>query len=187
MGSLFLLQMAGAPGSGKSTLARSLARLRPAVVLDSDVIKSAVLDAGVAWSAAGPAAYEVLFALAAELLAQGTSVILDSPSHYPQIPSRGLQVARAAGAAYRFIECVCAEEAELEQRLLTRTPLRSQMRGLGVSSPDAGGVAPAAKRIGLHLWETCTPEVDHLTVDTRTPPEACLSKALRYLDSGVLE
>ena len=182
MTALFLLQMAGAPGAGKSTLARSLGQARSAVVLDMDVIKSAVLEAGAAWSLAGPAAYEVLFTLAADLLAQGRSVILDSPSHYPQIPARGTALAQAHGARYRFIECLCDDPTTLEQRLLARTPRRSQMRGLGQPAPDAAGALPAAKRLGTHLWETCRPPGDWLTVDTAAPFETVVQAALWYLD-----
>jgi predicted kinase len=87
------------------------------------------LDAGVEWTLAGPAAYEILFALAADMLSQSKSVILDSPSHYPQIPSRGMAIAQAGHAAYRFIECVCGDQAELKQRFSFRSPRRSQMRG----------------------------------------------------------
>src|SRR4051794_38072000 len=106
MAAPFLLQMAGPPGAGKSSLAAALSQRRGAVVLNMDVIKSALLDAGAAWALAGPAAYDVMFAQAGDLLAHGHSVILDSPSHYPQIPERGLTIAQAAGATYRFIECV---------------------------------------------------------------------------------
>jgi predicted kinase len=181
--SLFLLQMAGAPGTGKSTLAGALAAVRTAVVLDNDVIKSAILDAGVEWAPAGPTAYEVLFALAADMLAQGRNVILDSPSHYPQIPARGMAVARTGSAAYRFIECVCGDHAELEQRLSLRSPRRSQMRGLGEPPPEAGGVMPAATRVGVHLWETYRPEDNYLRVDTTAPLGTCLPEALDYLNS----
>src|SRR5436305_7514751 len=112
--------MAGTPGSGKSTLARAVARARDALVLDTDVVKSAILDAGVAWAQAGPAGYEVLFALADDLLAQGKNVIIDSPSHYPHIPERGSAIALRYGARYRFVECICADEAELGRRLVGR-------------------------------------------------------------------
>ena len=181
MASDFLLQIAGAPGTGKSTLVRALAAVRTAVILDNDIIKSAILDGAVEWTMAGPAAYEVLFALAADMLSQGRSVILDSPSHYPQIPARGLAIAQAGNAAYRFIECVCGNQAELEQRLLLRSPRRSQMRALGVPPSDAGDVITGATRIGVHLWETCRPEVDYLTVDTTAPLDTCLPTVLNYI------
>jgi predicted kinase len=178
---LFLLQMAGAPGSGKSSLARALSHARGAVVLDADVIKSALLDAEVAWALAGAAGYEVLFALAADLLEQGRSVILDSPSHYPQIPARGLALAQATGVTYRFIECVCGDQAVLAQRLGQRTPRRSQMRGLDTPSLDAGGAMPAARRLGPHQWETYRPPDGYLVLDTTGPLENYLGEALLYL------
>jgi predicted kinase len=183
MAPLFLLQMAGAPGTGKSTVAKALAAVRTAVVLDNDVIKSAILDAGVEWTLAGPAAYEVLFALAADLLSQGRSVILDSPSHYPHIPARGIAIARAGNAEYRFIECVCGDQAELVRRLSIRSPRRSQMRRLGEPPPDAKGSLPGATPIGVHLWKTHRPDSGYLSVDTAAPVASYLPKALIYLDS----
>lgn len=100
----FLLQLAGVPGSGKSRLAAALAAERDAIVVNSDVVKSTLLDAGVGWSQACPAAYQVLFALADDLLAQGHSVILDSPSHYAFIPENGARVASAHDVPYHFLE-----------------------------------------------------------------------------------
>lgn len=89
----FLLQLAGVPGSGKSQLATAISGQRPAVIVSSDVVKSTLLNAGVEWKVAGPAAYQTLFALADHLLVQGHSVILDSPSHYPYIPELGARIA----------------------------------------------------------------------------------------------
>src|SRR5205085_623714 len=113
-------QMAGAPGSGKSGLARAIAAATGAVVLDTDVVKSGILDSGVEWSAAGPAGYSVLFALAADLLDQGLSVIVDGPSHYAIIPERGMAISGDRGVRYRFIECVCDDDDELDRRLAGR-------------------------------------------------------------------
>jgi len=56
--------MAGAPGTGKSALAAALGQQIGAVVLDKDVVKSALLDAGIGWETAGVAASEAMFALA---------------------------------------------------------------------------------------------------------------------------
>ena len=49
MGALLLVQMSGAPGAGKSTVAHAIGRRTGAVVLDHDVTKSALLEAGLAW------------------------------------------------------------------------------------------------------------------------------------------
>lgn len=177
---MFLLQLAGPPGSGKSRLAAGLAARCPAVILNSDVVKSALLDAGVPWKLAGPAAYRALADLAGDLLAQGASVILDSPSHYPYIPQAGLRVARAHGARYRFIELACADTGELSRRLAGRTPLRSQMPALDQVPPDSDGPTQAV-RTGTHQWQSQGPDGGWLVLDVTRPFAGYLDQAAAYL------
>lgn len=175
---LYLLQLAGAPGSGKSRLASAVAGRCPAVVLNSDVLKSALLDAGVPWALAGPAAYQAMGAQAGDLLAQGRSVILDSPSHYPHIPERGQRVARAHGARYRFIELDCPDLDELNRRLAGRTPLRSQMPTLDQPPPDG---TSTAVRTGTHQWQTMGPDDGWLVLDVTRPFADYLHQAVSYI------
>jgi predicted kinase len=40
---VFFVQMSGFPGSGKSTLARNISKLTGAVIIDHDIVKSALL------------------------------------------------------------------------------------------------------------------------------------------------
>lgn len=175
--------MAGAPGSGKSTLARAVADRYDAVVLDYDVVKTALLDADVSWGRSGPGAYNVLYALAGELLTSGRSAIVDSPCHYEMIPVRGAAIADAHHAGYRFIECVCDDLAELRRRLTSRTPYRSQMRNLNQMSPDADAPIPA-RRVGEHRWHTYGPDGGHLVVDTSAPVEQGLQAAIGYIEQA---
>lgn len=177
-GELRLIQMAGAPGSGKSTLAAALGRQLGLIVVDKDLVKSALLGQEVAWEAAGRAAGEVCYELARSLLAQGHSVILDGPSHYPEIPVRGLALARGAGARYRLIECVCDDLDEVGRRLASRTRLRSQWSGLDQQAPD--GVT-SAEPVGPHRWRTYGPPAGWLTVDTRGSLDRPLETAVGYL------
>jgi predicted ATPase len=86
----FFLQMSGVPGSGKSTVAVAVAQATHAVIIDHDVTKSALLDAGVPGATAGKASYAVLHALARHLLVQGKSVIFDSPCFYTVLLDRGV-------------------------------------------------------------------------------------------------
>jgi predicted kinase len=150
---LLLVQMSGVPGSGKSTLARLVSRGAGAVILDHDVIKSALIDGGLpaghgdprtdpeglgrSVAGAGQAAYEVAFALAAGLLAGQTSVVLDSPCYYDGLLRRGQRLAGRSGATYRYVECVTDDLTEVERRLRDRPPLPSQCAGLAA----AGGPA----------------------------------------------
>ncbi len=159
---LFLLQMAGAPGSGKSALARLIGRCAGAVVIDKDVLKTAALATGTEDQPAGRIAYEGFFGLAGHLLGQGHSVVLDSPSFYETIPAKGAAIAAERQAPYYFIECICADEAELRRRLRDRPRLPSQP-----SEPvEAQTIAPAGA---------------YLRIDTTQPIERCLALALDYL------
>ncbi len=182
VGDLFLVQLAGAPGSGKSTFAAALAGARDAVIVNSDVVKSTLLDAGVVWSQAGPAAYQVLFALADDLLGQGRSVVLDSPSHYDYIPANGQRVASQHAVRYRFIELVCDDIDELKRRLAERKPRRSQMPDLDTPPPDSDKPTGAV-RVGTHRWQTAGPAGGHLVLDARGPVESFLPEALAYVDA----
>jgi hypothetical protein len=84
-----LVQLSGVPGSGKSTLARGLSEALGLVVLNTDVVKSALLSRDLGVEAAGPASYGVVLALAADLLAQGHQVVIDSPCRYPALLESG--------------------------------------------------------------------------------------------------
>lgn len=180
---LLLIQLAGVPGAGKSTLARALAKRYNAVVLDMDVVKTALLDADAPWQLAGRGAYAVHFALADDLLGRGHNVVIDSPSYYPIIPERGTAIAERHGARYRFIECVCDDIEELRRRLLTRTRLRSQMRDIGLSSPDAGEIR--ADGANVHKKHTCAPDGGHLVVDSMQPPERVAELVFGYVDQPI--
>ena len=167
MTSLFLLQMAGVPGSGKSALARLIGASTGAVVLDKDVLKSAILDAGVENDPhAGGIAYETMFALAEHLLGQDRAVVMDSPSFYESIPTKGAAIAARRHVPYDFIECVCPDEAELRRRLRERS---------GVLRSNPG------EDVLDDLPETKTPPGAYLRIDTTESLERCLELALEYL------
>jgi predicted kinase len=178
----FLLQLAGAPASGKSQLAAAISRrLAGVIVVNSDVVKSTLLDAEIEWKLAGPAAYQTLFALADEFLGQGYSVILDSPSHYAYIPENGERIARKHGYPYRFLELVCDDLEELRRRMAQRTPRRSQMPDLDTPPLGSGASFTGATRTGAHKWQTHGPADGHVRLDATEPFEKYLQQALDYL------
>ena len=164
----FLLQMAGMPGSGKSALARLIGHTTAAVVIDKDVLKTAALEAGAEETLAGGVAYEAVFALAAHLLGQGLSVVLDSPSFWETITVKGTAVAAERQVPYYFIECLCPDREERSRRLRERTRLRSNP-GEDEDALDAA-------------LETITPTGAYLRIDTTQPIERCLGLALDYLE-----
>ena len=125
---ILVVQMHGVPGSGKSTIARGVGRALPAVVLDKDVIKAALLRTGIAEAQAAGGAYEVYFELARHIVKQGQSVILDNPVFWARVEENWLRLADLAGSPRIMIECVCADRAELARRLAARVALESQPR-----------------------------------------------------------
>ena len=87
-------------------MAAAIAGAIGAVVVDLDVIKSALLDAGLSWSEASSASYSVIDALAADQLRFArVPVVVDTPSYWPQIHERLTGLADEHHAAYRFLEC----------------------------------------------------------------------------------
>jgi predicted kinase len=179
-----LVQLSGVPGSGKSTLARALAAELGLVVLDTDVVKSGLLASGVDLGTAGGATYSTVLDVAADLLAQGHAVVVDSPCRYPELLARGRSVAAAAGVRYAFVELRVADPRALLPRLDARTPLPSQVAS--ATDPPAGrtwelGTAEAT----LAGWQQqlVRPETDCLVVDAERPTADVLPEVVAYIRS----
>lgn len=163
---MLVVQMHGMPGSGKSTLARALGRELPAVVIDKDVVKAALLRSGIAEQQAAGGAYETYFDLATTMVRQGYSVILDNPVFWPRVEEKWRALAAEARSPLLMIECVCADDGELRRRLATRDALESQPRAPLSAERFAGTIQP-----------TC----DRLTLDTLRPPDDLVVDALAYV------
>lgn len=91
--------------------------------------------------------------------------MLDSPSFWETIPTKGAAIAAERLVPYYFIECVCPDREELARRLRDRPRLRSNP---GEEMLDAG-------------WETIAPPGAYLRIDTTQPIERCLELVLEYL------
>jgi predicted kinase len=89
---MFFIQMSGFPGSGKSTLAREIAKHTDAVIIDHDIVKSALLhsiEAPIDPKLAGKISYNIDWSLIEFHLSQGHNVIFDSPCLYEEMVERG--------------------------------------------------------------------------------------------------
>jgi predicted kinase len=178
-----LVQLSGVPGSGKSTLARGLSETLGLVVLDTDVVKSALLSRDLGVEAAGPASYGVVLALVADLLAQGHQVVIDSPCRYPALLKSGQEVAEAAGVPYRFVELRIEDPAALLPRLDGRVPRPSQVASSSDPVPGTGwehGTAEATMR----AWQEqlVRPQDGYVRLDAALPPDELLHAALTGLE-----
>jgi predicted kinase len=168
-----VVQMHGEPGSGKSTVARAIAPHIGAVVLDKDVIKAALLRAGIAEAQAAPAAYDVNFAQAESVLTLGHDLILDNPVFWPSVERRWLELCQRAGSPAVLIECVCADEVELRRRLATRDALESQPR--------------IPLKLSRHSSAAATSFQPRLVLDTTRPITALVDDALGYIEALTTE
>ncbi len=114
-----LIAFAGLPGTGKTTIARLVAKTLGATYLRVDTAEQALRQTGEIAELV-TAGYSVLYALAADNLALGQSVVADSVN--PVTWSRNAWRDVATGAAARLIgvEVICDDQAEHRRRVETR-------------------------------------------------------------------
>ncbi len=128
---LFFLQMSGFPGSGKSTVSKYIAKLTGAVIVDHDVLKSALLQSlemkGVESTIVGGVSYDVEWSLIDSYLEQEHSVILDSPCLYEGMVEKGMKLSNKHGVKYKYIECYLNDMEEINNRLQIRKRMVSQI------------------------------------------------------------
>lgn len=129
---MFFIQMSGFPGSGKSTLAREISKRTGAVIIDHDVVKSALLNslnnASIDPKEAGGIAYDIDWALIDFHLASGYDVILDSPCLYEEMVEKGTALTSKHGAKYKYVECILDDFNEVNRRLKSRERMPSQIK-----------------------------------------------------------
>lgn len=136
---MFFLQMSGFPGSGKSTLSRIIAKSTGAIIIDHDIVKSALLKSletiTLDVNVTGKIAYDIEWSLIDFHLSEGHSVILDSPCFYMETVEKGVGLSMKHQASYKYVECYLNDIQEIEDRLQQRTPMMSQIQQ--VSSEEA--------------------------------------------------
>lgn len=176
---MFLLQMSGFPGSGKSTLARSIAKHTGAVVIDHDVVKTALMEAmneSVNNKDTGNVSYSIEWALIDFHLSHGHSVIHDSPCFYSSMLDNGEQLSRKHGAAYKYVECCLEDMAEVNRRLQQRYRMISQIAEVHSEEGFRKRLADSKRPL----------DGNYLIVDTSKPVEHYLESVLEYMnDSSV--
>ena len=108
----------GLPATGKTTIARTLAREVGAVHLRIDTIEQAIVRCGFGQQPLGPIGYDIGYALAADYLRQGLSVVAESVN--PLEVTRSAWRAAAAGFPVVDVEIVCSDPIEHRRRAETR-------------------------------------------------------------------
>jgi len=108
----------GLPATGKTTLSTRLARRIGAVHVRIDTIEQALRDGGLRVD--GPQGYCVAYAVAADNLRLGRTVVADSVNPIGVTREAWRAVAGTAGSAFVEIEVVCTDAAEHRRRAETR-------------------------------------------------------------------
>ncbi|KID83856.1 ABC transporter, partial [Metarhizium majus ARSEF 297] len=188
LGSKLLIQMSGAPGSGKSTLARLLRSTIGGIVIDHDVLRSAILEpALVSFDQAAKQAYTLQWKLARDLLHQGVgTVIIDSTCNYPEVLEQGSSLAAQHGYLYWYVECRVGDIDMLDQRMRARQPMASQRSAVDCPPVAAQGngnrLGEDARALFVKWIESpCRPEDSSCVIilDSTVLPEILCRQILR--------
>lgn len=114
-----LIVMSGLPGVGKTAISRELAIATRGVHLRIDSIEQALRTAG--WRVQGEG-YAVAYAVAADNLALGRTVIADCVNPWPLTRAAWRAVAERGGVRAVEIEVVCSDPVEHRRRVEQRQP-----------------------------------------------------------------
>lgn len=167
--------MSGFPGSGKSTLAREIANSTDAVIVDHDVVKTALListnNHRVKIEKEGPITYDIDWALIDFYLSLGHGVIYDCPCLYEEMISNGIRLAEKYNVNYKYIECYLADMEEINVRLKSRKRKLSQIDQVS-SKEDFLLKVNGSKKPS---------SIEHLLIDSSKPIESYFLKVMSYL------
>jgi predicted kinase len=114
-----LIILGGLPGVGKTTVAKALAKKLQAMYLRVDTAEQVLRDTA---QLNGPEGYMVCYALAAENLRLGLTVIADSVNSIQITREAWRDVANQANASFVEVELICSNAVEHQKRVETRKP-----------------------------------------------------------------
>lgn len=164
------IQMSGAPGSGKSTVARLLGRsIWNTVVIDHDVLRSALLDSNMPFEEAAKHAYQLQWKLAQDLMEQSFNVIVDSTCNFQTILDQGSALAKHYGYSFWYVECKVGDIDVLDHRLGKRHAMKSQRTGVHNPPAAARSVNHTSEdyRAQFEKWmDPCRPVGNVIVVDS---------------------
>ncbi|MQA64007.1 MAG: adenylyl-sulfate kinase [Actinophytocola sp.] len=149
-----LIIVGGLPATGKSAVAGTLALELGLAFVRIDGIEQAIIRSSCLRQPLGAVGYVVGYAIAAEQLRHGVSVVAECVNPLAVTRDAWRAVGQERGAQVLEVELVCSDEAEHRRRAESR---RTDIPGL---------VLPTWQQILDREYETWTR--DHLVIDTAT-------------------
>lgn len=122
-----LVVISGLPATGKTTVSRQAAGKLGAAHIRIDTIEQAIKDSttnadgGLNQAVTWGLGYEIAYAVARDLLDQGTDVVADCVNPMRITRDAWRAVASATGARLIEVEVICSDQAEHRHRATTRT------------------------------------------------------------------
>lgn len=172
---MFFVQMSGFPGSGKSTLAREIAKRTGAIVMDHDIVKTALLetteDLTMDAKLSGEISYTIEWSLIDFFLSQGQKIIFDSPCLYNEMISKGTSLAKKHAIKYKYVECFLSDFNEINFRLKNRESKISQIKE-AKSIEEFRYTIENSKKLANHRC---------VVVDTSKPLDSYIEEVINYL------
>lgn len=147
-----LIVFGGLPGTGKTTIARELARQLGTVHVRIDSIEQSLREHGMAGRSMDDTGYRVAYAIAADNLCIGRTVIADSVNPLPVTRDAWVAVAKRTGVRVVEIEVTCSDINVHRERAEAR---KSDIPGLKL--PTWEEIASRE----YHPWNR-----EHIVVDT---------------------
>ncbi|MEK3977965.1 AAA family ATPase [Psychrobacillus sp. FSL K6-2836] len=172
---MFFVQMSGFPGSGKSTLARQILKRTGAVIVDHDIVKSALLhsmeEGEIDSNLAGKISYNIDWSLIEFHLSQGQDVIFDSPCLYQEMIDKGTYLSKKYNVKYKYVECYLSDIHEINFRLKNRERMISQIKEIKSEIAFKSTIENSKKPLGYKC----------ITVDTGQTLESYIQDVMNYI------
>lgn len=163
-----LIVFAGLPGTGKTTIARELARQLGAVHVRIDTIEQTLREPRIADCSMDDTGYRVAYAIAADNLRVGRTVIADAVNPLPVTRNAWVAVAQRTGARVVEIEVICTDVNEHRKRAEAR---RTDI--LGLKLPTWEEIVSRE----YHPWNR-----QHIVVDTA---RQSVEQSVRFLREAI--